>query len=94
MGNVLDAFIPQKRSRSGKQFGFVRCASMVDARGALYRLNGFHWLGKRIQVSLAKFESSSKFWRRVRNVSNVEKRQIVADTKAVEFEMNCGKETW
>ncbi|MBA0792338.1 hypothetical protein Gohar_016846 [Gossypium harknessii] len=64
MGNVLDAFIPQKRRRSGKQFGFVRCASMVDARGALYRLNGFHWLGKRIQVSLAKFESSSKFWRR------------------------------
>ncbi|MBA0580432.1 hypothetical protein Gorai_022648 [Gossypium raimondii] len=45
---------------------------MVDARGALYRLNGFHWLGKRIQVSLAKFESSSKFWRRVRSKSEQE----------------------
>ncbi|MBA0705727.1 hypothetical protein Golax_017900, partial [Gossypium laxum] len=62
--SFANAFIPQKRSRSGKQFGFVRYASMVNARGALYRLNGFHWLGKRIQVSLAKFKSHSKFWRR------------------------------
>ncbi|MBA0827736.1 hypothetical protein Goarm_012489, partial [Gossypium armourianum] len=39
-GNVLDAFIPAKRSMKGKKFGFVRFAKLVDAQREISSLDG------------------------------------------------------
>ncbi|KAK8672485.1 hypothetical protein V6N13_110853 [Hibiscus sabdariffa] len=38
LGNVVDAFIASKRSRSGKRFGFVRFARKSDANRVMVRL--------------------------------------------------------
>ncbi|GMJ14392.1 hypothetical protein HRI_005108400 [Hibiscus trionum] len=57
-GDVLDAFIPKKRSRGGHRFGFVRYLKMNDALRAQERLDGFHIFGYRVQVHLARFDLS------------------------------------
>ncbi|KAL4387398.1 hypothetical protein GQ457_09G014430 [Hibiscus cannabinus] len=64
-GEVIDAFIPRKRSRNGRKFGFVRYSSVVDAARAISRLNGFRLYGFRISVSFAKFKVRTSFWRKV-----------------------------
>ncbi|KAL4385330.1 hypothetical protein GQ457_15G029650 [Hibiscus cannabinus] len=64
-GDVIDAFIPTKRSRRGRKFGFVRYASKMDADRAIARLNGFRLFGYRIEVSMAKFGGRTSYWRRV-----------------------------
>ncbi|KAG8487943.1 hypothetical protein CXB51_018262 [Gossypium anomalum] len=46
--DVVDAFIPSKRCRNGKRFGFVRFSNERDTLRAIMRLNGFLLLGKRI----------------------------------------------
>ncbi|KAH1033476.1 hypothetical protein J1N35_045650 [Gossypium stocksii] len=47
-GNVVDAFIPTKRSNEGKRFGFVRFTKLEDAQREISRLDGFVMLGKKI----------------------------------------------
>ncbi|MBA0841008.1 hypothetical protein Goarm_003536, partial [Gossypium armourianum] len=47
-GEVIDAFIPVKKSKSGKRFGFVRYNSMMDARRAISRLNNYVILGNKL----------------------------------------------
>ncbi|KAL4342271.1 hypothetical protein GQ457_08G027490 [Hibiscus cannabinus] len=64
-GDVIDAFIPKKRSKSGKRFGFVRYATKDDAFRAISRLNGFILFGSRILVNLARFRTRTYFWRKV-----------------------------
>ncbi|KAK8684001.1 hypothetical protein V6N13_040039 [Hibiscus sabdariffa] len=64
-GDVLDAFIPLKRSKSGWRFGFVRYAAKAYATRALSRLNGFILFGSRVSVSLARFGPRMSFWRKV-----------------------------
>ncbi|KAK5776169.1 hypothetical protein PVK06_044128 [Gossypium arboreum] len=64
-GNVLDAFIPVKRSKEGKRFGFVRFAKLEDAQRAIARLDGFVMLGKKIWVKMARFNSNSKVWKKI-----------------------------
>ncbi|TYJ31650.1 hypothetical protein E1A91_A06G213400v1, partial [Gossypium mustelinum] len=54
-GEVKDAFIPIKKSKSGTRFGFVRYSSVIDAQRAINRLNGFVILGYRISVKMASF---------------------------------------
>ncbi|KAL4283907.1 hypothetical protein GQ457_16G022410 [Hibiscus cannabinus] len=52
-GVVVDVFIPCRRSRAGRRFGFVRMASKEDVDRVIERLNGFWLYGTRVSVSLA-----------------------------------------
>ncbi|KAL4386790.1 hypothetical protein GQ457_09G019190 [Hibiscus cannabinus] len=52
-GVVVDVFIPRRRSRAGRRFGFVRMASKEDTDRVIERLNGFWLYGARVSVSLA-----------------------------------------
>ncbi|KAK8560975.1 hypothetical protein V6N13_026410 [Hibiscus sabdariffa] len=58
-GDVLDAFIPRKRSKGGQRFGFVRYKSMEDAMRAQERLDGFSIYGFRVRVHLARLDSNN-----------------------------------
>ncbi|MFQ6627979.1 hypothetical protein Gotur_007272 [Gossypium turneri] len=58
--NVLDAFIPVKRSMEGKRFGFVRFANLENAQRVILRLDCFVILGKKVWVKLAKFSGKRK----------------------------------
>ncbi|KAH1098821.1 hypothetical protein J1N35_015742 [Gossypium stocksii] len=62
-GDVVDAFIPTKRCRNGKRFGFMRYTNERDAQKAINRLNGFSLLGKRIGVKIARYNGKRKIWR-------------------------------
>ncbi|TYH18868.1 hypothetical protein ES288_A05G307200v1, partial [Gossypium darwinii] len=63
-GEVVDAFIPTKRCRNGKRFGFVRFSNERDAQRVIMRLNGFFLLGKRIRLKMARYNGRRKFWRK------------------------------
>ncbi|KAG4188560.1 hypothetical protein ERO13_A08G172175v2, partial [Gossypium hirsutum] len=63
-GRVVDAFIPKKKCKSGKRFGFVRFTNFMDAQRAISRLNGFVILGSRIWIKLAKFKGRRHIWRK------------------------------
>ncbi|KAL4291447.1 hypothetical protein GQ457_14G021050 [Hibiscus cannabinus] len=65
-GEVLDAFIANKRNKEGKKFGFVRTSSKADANRMVERLNNFCLFGNKITVSLARFQTRQSYWRRVR----------------------------
>ncbi|MBA0577881.1 hypothetical protein Golob_024230 [Gossypium lobatum] len=69
-GNVVDAFIPEKKSKSGKRFGFVRFTNFTDAQRAISRLNGFVILGSKIWVNLARFKERRHIWRKVSSHRN------------------------
>ncbi|KAK8694817.1 hypothetical protein V6N13_072361 [Hibiscus sabdariffa] len=49
-GEVLDAFIANKRNKEGKKFGFVRTSNKADANRMIERLNNFHLFGSKITV--------------------------------------------
>ncbi|PPD67330.1 hypothetical protein GOBAR_DD35792 [Gossypium barbadense] len=53
-GKVVDAFIPEKKSKRGSRFGFVRYTNYSDAYRAISRLNGFVILGSRIWVKVVR----------------------------------------
>ncbi|KAK8623423.1 hypothetical protein V6N13_118308 [Hibiscus sabdariffa] len=65
-GDVVDAFLANKRNRWGNRFGFVRFGRRVDADRAMERLNGFLLYGSRLSVSLAKYKVRQSYWRKVR----------------------------
>ncbi|TYH95086.1 hypothetical protein ES332_A12G083300v1 [Gossypium tomentosum] len=62
-GEVKDAFIPIKKNKDGKMFGFVRYSNDTDAQRAIVRLNGFVLLGYRIRVKMASFRGNRKSWK-------------------------------
>ncbi|KAK9032430.1 hypothetical protein V6N11_056694 [Hibiscus sabdariffa] len=55
-GNVVGAFIANRRSRAGKKIGFVRFDNRTDALRAITRLNGFRLYGYILKVALAKIK--------------------------------------
>ncbi|KAK8682059.1 hypothetical protein V6N13_054456 [Hibiscus sabdariffa] len=55
-GDLVDAYILNKRSKRGHRFGFVRYASMEDALRAQERLDGFLIYSYRVRVHLARFD--------------------------------------
>ncbi|KAK8595072.1 hypothetical protein V6N13_015981 [Hibiscus sabdariffa] len=61
---VVDAFIPSKRSNSGRWFGFVRYASKSEAERSISRLDGFRLFGSRVSVSFAKFGVRTSYWKK------------------------------
>ncbi|XP_039015859.1 31 kDa ribonucleoprotein, chloroplastic-like [Hibiscus syriacus] len=55
-GRVIDAFIPNKRNSKGLRFGFIRFATIEEARKEISEMNGSNIDGRKIRVSLAKFK--------------------------------------
>ncbi|KAL4348833.1 hypothetical protein GQ457_17G003060 [Hibiscus cannabinus] len=54
-GEVIDAFIPVKKSKKGIRFGFVQFVNLEDAEKAIAQMNGSVLYGCRLTVSLARF---------------------------------------
>ncbi|KAE8684420.1 Small nuclear ribonucleoprotein family protein [Hibiscus syriacus] len=54
-GQIIDAFIPNKRNTKRVHFGFIRFATIEEARKAILKMNGSHIDGNKIGVSLAKY---------------------------------------
>ncbi|KAE8707218.1 hypothetical protein F3Y22_tig00110386pilonHSYRG00060 [Hibiscus syriacus] len=63
-GQVIDAFIPKKRNSKGFRFGFIRFATIEEARTTISKMNGNHIYGNKIRVSLAKYKPRQSFWRK------------------------------
>ncbi|KAH1072500.1 hypothetical protein J1N35_024828 [Gossypium stocksii] len=79
-GKVVDVFIPEKKSKRGRRFGFVHYTNYLDARRVISRLNGFVILGSRIWVKVARFKGRRAIWRRAfkqRNSMNAEENNQV-----------------
>ncbi|GKV21745.1 hypothetical protein SLEP1_g31697 [Rubroshorea leprosula] len=59
-GKVADVYIPERRDRRGRRFGFVRMAEVSDVRDMERKLNQI-WLGSyRLKVKLAKNMKSER----------------------------------
>ncbi|KAK8614378.1 hypothetical protein V6N13_122738 [Hibiscus sabdariffa] len=54
-GEVVDAFIPARKSKKGHRFGFVRFTTLKEAEKAIAQMNGCVLYGSRLAVRLAKF---------------------------------------
>ncbi|KAE8718366.1 hypothetical protein F3Y22_tig00110015pilonHSYRG00250 [Hibiscus syriacus] len=63
-GQVIDAFIPKKRNSKGFRFGFIRFATIEEARTSISKMNGNHIYGNKIRVYLAKYKPRQSFWRK------------------------------
>ncbi|KAK8557259.1 hypothetical protein V6N13_013534 [Hibiscus sabdariffa] len=57
-GEVIDAFIPMKKSKTGFRYGFVRFLSLEDAGRAVLHLNGSVLYGNRLNATLARFSDN------------------------------------
>ncbi|MBA0576412.1 hypothetical protein Golob_027475 [Gossypium lobatum] len=96
-GDVIDAFIPAKKSKSGKKLGFVRFDKIMDAQKVINRLNGFVILGNRISVYLERFKGRRQVWRKVpvngdskQNMEN-HKEGIVSGKKEMDIKLIIGE---
>ncbi|KAL4295855.1 hypothetical protein GQ457_12G032140 [Hibiscus cannabinus] len=74
-GDVIDAFIPKKKTRNGKRFGFVRFATREDADQAMARLNGFVLFGSKIEVSFSRYEQRTSYWKKVSRIDTGETKK-------------------
>ncbi|KAE8701768.1 hypothetical protein F3Y22_tig00110505pilonHSYRG00103 [Hibiscus syriacus] len=63
-GQVIDAFIPTKRNSKGVRFGFIRFATIGEARRAISKMNGARIDGSKIGVSFSKYNTRHSFWRK------------------------------
>ncbi|MBA0630501.1 hypothetical protein Godav_002592 [Gossypium davidsonii] len=96
-GDVIDAFIPAKKSKSGRKLGLVRFDKIMDAQKVINRLNGFVILGNRISVYLARFKGRRQVWRKVpvngdskQNMEN-HKEGIVSGKKEMDIKLIIGE---
>ncbi|KAL4334695.1 hypothetical protein GQ457_07G010410 [Hibiscus cannabinus] len=62
-GEVVDVFIPRRRSRTGERFGFVRMAVQAEAEQVVERLHGRWIYGARISVTFALRGNRDESWR-------------------------------
>ncbi|XP_039039105.1 uncharacterized protein LOC120176861 [Hibiscus syriacus] len=63
-GEVIDSFIPIKRSKGGSRFGFVRFTSLADARKAISCADRSWIQGNKVRVFMARFQPREAFWRK------------------------------
>ncbi|KAL4271620.1 hypothetical protein GQ457_13G010870 [Hibiscus cannabinus] len=82
-GEVVDSFIPSKRSRAGSRFGFVRFSNMTDAHRAISRLDGFFLMGYRISVSLARFNPRTNLQLRVNKKTKLKHQEAEVFVKSI-----------
>ncbi|GJZ36499.1 RNA-directed DNA polymerase, eukaryota [Tanacetum coccineum] len=58
-GHVVDSYIPLKRSKSGKQFGFVRFINVFSVERLISNLSTI-WIGKfRLHANITRFQRPS-----------------------------------
>ncbi|KAK8690674.1 hypothetical protein V6N13_074205 [Hibiscus sabdariffa] len=57
-GEVIDAFIPAKKSKRGIRYGFVRFINLEDAEKAIDQKNGSVLYGCQLTASLARFSDN------------------------------------
>ncbi|KAL4325104.1 hypothetical protein GQ457_11G033050 [Hibiscus cannabinus] len=71
-GEVSDAFIPMKKSKSGTRFGFVRFLSLEYVERAISRLNGSVLFWSRVSATLARFSDGleSRMSKQVKNIES------------------------
>jgi len=67
-GKVKDVFIPSKRNKEGKRFGFVRFFDEGSSEGLLLKLQQIQVHSAKLKVNLSRFERDSP-----------ETRQVVAE---------------
>ncbi|XVE95099.1 hypothetical protein REPUB_Repub02eG0067400 [Reevesia pubescens] len=82
-GQVTDVFIPNKRSSSGRKFGFVRFSDVSDANMAVEKLNGAWLLDYRIGVNIARFNIRPPYWKKMdlKKFSESEKDVVTNDLR-------------
>lgn len=52
---VMEVFIPSRRDRCGKRYGFVRFRKVVDKRIMAVKLDSIHIQGKKIFANISRF---------------------------------------
>ncbi|GJV11623.1 RNA-directed DNA polymerase, eukaryota [Tanacetum coccineum] len=73
-GHVVDAFIPNKRSKAGKRFGFVRFINILNEERLVNNLCTL-WVGRfKFHANIAKFQRSP-----LKNNSNQVKNNVEAN---------------
>ncbi|XP_039065561.1 serine/arginine-rich splicing factor SC35-like [Hibiscus syriacus] len=63
-GEVVDSFIPNKRSKGGSRFGFVRFFRLEDARKAIKCADRTRIQGIEVRVFMARFKPRDSYWRK------------------------------
>ncbi|GKF14511.1 nucleotide-binding alpha-beta plait domain-containing protein, partial [Tanacetum coccineum] len=75
-GNVIDAFIPNRRSKSGHRFGFVRFIKIKDIDRLVNNLCTV-WVGRlRIHANIARFQRSPMSKASIQSKPNVAKETL------------------
>ncbi|KAE8674910.1 hypothetical protein F3Y22_tig00111708pilonHSYRG00222 [Hibiscus syriacus] len=86
-GQVIDAFIPKKRNSKGVRFGFIRYATIEEARIAISKMNGIYVYGSKVRVSLAKYKPQQSFWRKSSTIVHSKSaREDISRNKLFEVE--------
>ncbi|XVF14828.1 hypothetical protein REPUB_Repub09cG0095000 [Reevesia pubescens] len=80
-GKVLDVFIPEKRSRWGRRFGFVMFETIWEAKRAIWNLNGVFFLENKIGVNMARVTPRNMFW-----------KKVVGNSKSFVSKLTAGKD--
>ncbi|MBA0671162.1 hypothetical protein Goklo_025397 [Gossypium klotzschianum] len=76
-GNVIDAFILEKRSKNGNRLGLVRFSKILDAQRAISRINGSVIMGSMIWVKIARFSGKRKIWKNVQAQTSSNQRKEI-----------------
>ncbi|KAE8681508.1 hypothetical protein F3Y22_tig00111330pilonHSYRG01193 [Hibiscus syriacus] len=69
-GEVVDSFIPIKRSKGGSRFSFVRFSRLEDARRAIFCADRSWIQGNKVRVFMVRFQPRDVFWKRKVTGSN------------------------
>ncbi|KAE8676932.1 Cleavage stimulation factor subunit 50 [Hibiscus syriacus] len=78
-GEVVDSFIPNKRSKGGSRFGFVRFTRLEDARKAINCVHRSWIQGNKIRVFMARYLPRDVFWRKFSGLYSVEGNNVRKD---------------
>ncbi|XP_039020011.1 uncharacterized protein LOC120151700 [Hibiscus syriacus] len=61
---MVDSFIPNKRSKGGSRFGFVRFNRLEDAKQAIISADRSRIQGNKVRVFMARFQPREAYWRK------------------------------
>ncbi|KAE8710614.1 Omega-6 fatty acid desaturase, endoplasmic reticulum [Hibiscus syriacus] len=67
---VQENFIPNKRSKGGSRFDFVRFIRLEDARNAIFCADSSTILGNKIRVFMSSYQPREAIWRKNISVPN------------------------
>ncbi|CAO2840661.1 unnamed protein product [Amaranthus hypochondriacus] len=74
-GQIRDAFISKKRRANREDaFGFIRFSSRLEAEEAIKYLDGVYIMGRRLKVSVARYDKGGARFRNVHDVITVNQK--------------------